>query len=40
MKDNYSRRLKRTVLEFAQVKEAEGQTQAAEELKKKAKALE
>lgn len=39
MKDNYSRRLKRTLNEYAQLKIAEGQTAAATELTKKAAGL-
>jgi hypothetical protein len=39
MKENYTRRLKRAVDEYAQLKEAEGQGEAAEELRKKAAGL-
>jgi TonB family protein len=39
MKENYTRRLKRTMDEYAQLKEAEGQGEAAEELRKKAAGL-
>jgi tetratricopeptide (TPR) repeat protein len=38
MKENYTRRLKRSLNEYAQLKEAEGQNDAAAELRKKASA--
>lgn len=39
MKENYTQRLKRALNEYAQLKEAQGDTQAAEELRKKAAGL-
>jgi TonB family protein len=39
MKENYTSRLKRTLDEYAQLKEAQGQKEAAEQLKKKAAGL-
>lgn len=39
MKENYTQRLKRALNEYADLKEAEGDTQAAEELRKKAAGL-
>jgi TonB family protein len=40
MKENYTSRLKRTLDEYAQLKEAQGQKEAAEQLRKKAAGLE
>jgi TonB family protein len=39
MKENYTRRLKRTLLEYAELKDAQGEGEAAEKLRKKAAAL-
>ena len=39
MKENYTRRLKRTILEYSEVKGAQLQTEAAEQLRKKAASL-
>jgi TonB family protein len=39
MKDNYTRRLKRALNEYAQIKDAQGQSEAAEQLRKKAAGL-
>jgi TonB family protein len=39
MKENYTRRLKQTLTEYAELKEAQGQKEAAEQLRKKAAGL-